>query len=254
MKSRWTADEKIKLIALYSDTRLSIAEIAVSLGRSKQAIHNMLAKLGIANRCKKLVMPAQVTPEEARIHAHVCGDGSLGIAKRKRGNKSELEYEVTYTNKDSVLLNEFKADVKSVYNRVASQSGWNVKFSSKRVFERLKELGAGDSHTWYISDQILESQKDVKRAWIRAFWDDEGTVGRNGLLASSVNHHGLSQVCDMMRSIGVPAHITGPYRDKTSFKWHLRVNKRDVASFAMNIGFNSPQKLSELMRFLHPLN
>ena len=246
----WKPDEKSKLIQLYSDASLTIAKMAAILGRSKPAVHNMLCKLKAANRCKKVRIPAEITPEEARIHAHICGDGSLSISRRKRGKAQEFEFKIRYTNNDQLLLDEFKQDVKMVYNRVATKSGVDIGFSSKRVLERLKGLGAGNSHSWCIADDIFRGPIEVRKAWLRAFWDDEGTVRSDGLVASSVNYGGLTQVCSMMHSVGVRAHITGPYRDKESLKWHLRTNKVDVASFATNVGFASSRKAGKLTEIL----
>lgn len=244
---RWKLDEKFKLITLYLDAKLTIAKIAAILGRSKPATHNMLCRLKIANRCKLIVhIPNQITPEEARVHAHVCGDGSLSISERKRRKTRELEFRVRYTNKDRALLEEFKQDVKIVYNRAVTKYRCDLAFSSKRVFKHLKDLGAGDSHSWFISERISKGSIEVRKMWLRAFWDDEGTVRADGLVASSVNYIGLVQVCSMMHSVGVNAHITGPYRDKGSLKWHLRVNKKDVVYFATNIGFTSPMKANKL--------
>ena len=249
---RWKQAEKYKLIHLYLSSKITITEIAKILGRSNPAIHDMVRRLKIANRCKiKVRLPTRVSPEEARVHAHICGDGSLSITKRKRRKTIELEYRIRYTNSDDVLLEEFKRDVNAVYNRSMSKSGYEVGFSSKRVFKHLKELGAGGSYSWSVSSLIYKGSFEIRKMWLRAFWDDKGTVRTDGLLASSVNYLGLAQACGMMQSVGVKAHITGPYQDKGSLKWHMRVNKMDVAAFLENVGFLSPRKsdkLAELVR------
>src|SRR3989337_1344779 len=131
-------------------------------------------------------------PEEARIAAHVCSDGwmstyvekdSLQIVNGRRYHRDRRRYEVGYCNTNKKLLEEFSKDVLGVYKiRVRRRKSTDLVFKSKRVFSRIKELGGGNTQGWRIGKEILESKKIVKIFWLRAFFDDEGTVDRTNFV------------------------------------------------------------------------
>ncbi len=75
----------------------------------------------------------EVTPELARIHAHICGDGYTCISKEKRSpgtlvkhprKKLERNIEIlAYTNDCDTLIQEFVNDVKKEFGRKGGAGG-----------------------------------------------------------------------------------------------------------------------------------
>lgn len=190
-------------------------------------------------------------PEEARIAAHVCSDGwmstyvekeSLQIVNGRRYHRNRRRYEVGYCNTNKKLLEEFSKDVLGIYKiTVRKRKSTDLLFKSKRVYSRIKELGGGNTLGWRIGNEILESEKIVKIFWLRAFFDDEGTVDRTNFVVrvKSMNIAGLNQARYLMTAVDVPSRITGPNCDDS---WYLTVSRRDLMRFKKTIGFNHPEK------------
>lgn len=166
---------------------------------------------------------------------------ALQIVNGRRYHRDRMRYEVRYCNTEEILLRQYAEDMNTVYGVNPSISNEVVKTRSKRIFNRLNELGAGGSHEWHVADEVMEAEDAAKQAWLQAFFDDEGTVDKRSgrIRLKSVNKEGLKDAIRLMDEIGVQAHLTGPNCDDT---WYLNVNKADVPSFFENIGFTHPMK------------
>lgn len=201
-----------------------------------------------------------MNPKEARIAAHVCSDGwmityleknSLQIVKGRRYHRDRRRYEVGYCNTNKKLLDEFTNDIFDVYKiRVRKRKLTDLVFKSKRVYLRVEELGGGNTLGWNIGKEIQNSNKRIKGYWLRAFFDDEGTVDKTNFVVrvKSMNMTGLNQAKSLMSSIGVTSRITGPNIDNS---WYLTISRKDLADFQKNIGFNHPEKKSLLYNILN---
>ena len=123
-------------------------------------------------------------------------------------------------------------------------------FKSKRVYSRIKGLGGGNTRSWSIGKEILQSKKRVKSFWLIAFFDDEGTIDKTKFVVrvKSMNEIGLIQARGLMDTIGIPSRITGPNCDDS---WYLTVSRRDLKKFKKEIGFNHPGKKLWLDKILN---
>lgn len=129
-------------------------------------------------------------PEKARIHAHICGDGDILFYIRKRspsslktswGKKDEYKvYMIEYNNTSQKLCFQFINDIKTVYGNDVyiyyRKSKERVVVRRKLIYQEMIKLGAENSRKWLISEEIMNASKEIKAAWIRAFFDDEATV------------------------------------------------------------------------------
>ena len=210
----------------------------------------------------------KITLEEARIAAHVCGDGYLCLYKCKR-SVSDLAhhkrkdayrniFQIGYCNTELSLLNTFQSDILKVFTlKTRLMKGNTIVFNSKRAFERIQFLGGGKSRSWFISKEIINANKNAQIEWIKAFFDDEAYVeiNNNRLCVNSVNKEGLKQVQKMLQNLGIK-HVTfnGPYscayRDKECISFRLTVLKRSVKDYAKIIGFAHPQKIQKLKEII----
>ena len=196
-----------------------------------------------------------VSVEEARIHAHICGDGylttyiekrALQIVRGRRYYRPRMRYVIGYSNSEPMLIEEFVRDVKQAYgiNCRVLMRGRNLeaRFRSKRAFMRLRELGAGKSHEWFVGEEIINADEDIRREWLRAFFNDEARVTptESRIRIKSVNLHGLKLVSLMLMSLGIQNHITGPNSDET---WYLVITKHDVIRYIRRVGFLHPKKV-----------
>jgi hypothetical protein len=205
-----------------------------------------------------------LTPEEARVAAHVCGDGYLCLYKCKRALSEQIKHPrknayrniflTGYCNTEPVLLDEFKRDVWLVY-------GLKVQFNrkdtrtvrSKWVFERIKSLGGGKSRDWFISKEIIHSNKKIICAWLRAFFDDEAHIDpkRGRICVNSVNFLGLKQVCKLLKKVGVRKSVFyGPYKYNECISFRLTIPRESIKDYFEKVGFNHPAKIKNMQKIL----
>jgi hypothetical protein len=243
----WTAEEEKELKNLYTSTKLPIENIAKIIGRSVSALNARLIKLKVKRRHpKKFKYPSKIIPALARIHAHICGDGYLSVKQEKdiygpwakyRRNSIRKKYIVGYCNNNQELLKEFQQDVFNVFGLKGQKIEKNeIRVSSKRLWEFLKEMGASDSYSWSIPESIINGSKEIQKNWIRAFFDDEADFDDDGRIrVKIVNKRALAQVMEMLKKF-VPCHLTpkkGYYWGKTVC---LNINKKDTPKFFSQIG------------------
>ena len=197
--------------------------------------------------------------EIARMHAHLCGDGDMGIYIEKRGirdiiryNRKKIfmkSYRVRYTNNKINLLKEFKKDAKNAFDA----KGWirknECRIKSKEIFTTLKTLGASGSRSWYIPKEVFESKRIVRAEWLRAFCDDESTVDTENkrIRIKSVNFNGLNQVKNLFETVDIYSRITGPNIDGT---WYLNVPKTEISKFAALITLGHTEKQRRILQIL----
>ena len=196
-----------------------------------------------------------MTPEEARIVAHVCGDGSLFQSTEKtlqivRGRKYKQlrkRYYIDYCNYDQGLLDEFARDLLTVYGISSRRTKDSVRTKSKRVFDRIRQLGCGQTYDWYVSKEVFNSSKDCKRAWLRAFFDDECTVSNNPrryVKIKSMNKKGLKQVGKLLDEFSIQYRFTGPNCDNS---FYLTISRAEfIRKFAEEIGLNQQARKARL--------
>lgn len=200
-------------------------------------------------------MNLQVTPAFAKIHAHICGDGYLYHYREKdhygpygkyRKNPYRTRYRVVYTNTRSELLKDFRRDLTSVFGvKGLSYEGkypkLDVRVNSKRIYDTLRELGAGGSFVWRIPKLIEKGSLEVQKAWLQAFFDDEADFDENEkgevfrIRVKCVNKPGLLQVKNMLEKF-VPCNLL----PKEGFYWGktvcINIKKADVSKFFSEIG------------------
>lgn len=249
----WNKREEKTFKKLYLETNLTLEEIAKVVGRSVPALNNRLSKLQIKRRRQfKYTCPSEVTPALARIHAHVSADGFLYTVTEKdiygpwakyRKNPIRKRYIIGYSNTKKELLKEFAQDIFEVFGLkiISNKNKHEVRVKSKKLWEFLQAMGAGGSYEWTIPDSIIEGSKNIKKSWLRAFFDDEARFDKNEkgellrIRLKSVNKKGVCQVADILRTF-VPCHITprkGLYTDKTVY---LNIRRKDINNFFIKIG------------------
>lgn len=234
---------------MFLEKKLPIAEIAVKLNRTPAWINTALSNFGIPRKrsLPKCQIPSLITPEIARIHAHICGDGHLfsyrepdsyGYLKTYKTGKFRLRYGVAYTNLNLKLIRSFTEDVQRAFGikPLYYPKIYRVRVKSREVWSYLKNLGAGGSREWRIPEEITGGPALIRAAWISAFFDDEAHfVPTGGIRVRSVNRPGIEQIVTMLRAF-VPCHVTpshGLYPDGSCY---LAVPKSAQAQFLKVIG------------------
>lgn len=245
---RWTKEEEKKLKHLYLRTKTPVEEICRIIDRSPPAIQNRLKILGFKKRRFPIIArhPDKVTPALARIHAHICGDGCMYTLREKdsygpwakyRKRAYRTKYNTCYTNTNPKLLKEFRQDIQEVFGIKGKKlRDFDIRLNSKRIWRLLKEMGAGNSHEWSIPKSITQGSSNVKKSWIRAFFDDEAYFNDRGRIrVKCVNKKGLQQITKILNEF-IPCNLLpkkGSYWGNT---FCISINKKDAPKYFSKIG------------------
>ena len=82
----------------------------------------------------------------------------------------------------------------------------------------------------------MEVNKEIKKNWIRAFFDDEACFNDGGRIrVRSVNRKGITQVMKMLREF-LPCHITPKKKYYPDGSIYLNINKIDTEKYFFKIG------------------
>ena len=194
-----------------------------------------------------------LTKEKARIIAHLIGDGAHYRCK----HDYNLKYEVT----DTELLKSFEDDVVKVYGlelkyhyNPSGKTGKLIPFvrlRSKLAYEDLLKYASYFSKDWRIKDELLKSSKEIKKEFLKAFFDDEGSIckeGKRGIIKLySINLQGLRQIQKLLIGFNIQGKIYPGYGLKRNV---YAILIRDLRLFHDKIGFNLKRKQDKLEKFI----
>ncbi|MGY4884052.1 MAG: hypothetical protein ACP5NZ_00545 [Nanobdellota archaeon] len=179
-----------------------------------------------------------ISPELVRIHAHLCGDGSVFIFRTKEKDR-KLRGGVGYYNKNQILLDKFRGDFNKLFGvKMKMRKNKEVVIRSvKRARLFIENFGEFGSRKWRIHDKIKNSSKEIKLEWLKAFFEDEAYDEKayDRLKIKSVNKNGLMDAKELLDSMNITSKITGPNSDKS---YYLTIPK-----FSKIIEFNGFVKL-----------
>lgn len=191
----------------------------------------------------------KLTIAKARIIAHLIGDGAV--------YQSNHDYNMKYEVKDLQLLSSFEKDMLSVYGLKLTKGFKNsgitgkpipfVRLRSKLAYEDLLQYATYNSKDWRIKNWILSSSKNIKREFLKAFFDDEGSIvpqGKKGIIKLySINKYGLKQVQKILLEFNINSELNSGYGAKRNV-YALLI--KDLKKFYNEIGFNLERKQKKL--------
>jgi hypothetical protein len=208
-----------------------------------------------------------ISPELARIVAHIAGDGYSCVYQQKRSEKelishprkkkTQTRWYVRYVNTEPALIKQFTDDVKKEFNRkVVPKKKYEYEVSSKWIYEMVTRLGALKSFTWFIPEEVISASSEVRTAWLQAFFDDEAhvSVPQKRIVLNMVNEKGLKQVQKVLGEFGINSNLRGPYKCRQFFSYHLTIYRDSIANYAKFVGFNHPKKKRHLAQIVKNLN
>ena len=161
----------------------------------------------------------EVSEELARVHAHLCGDGSVFIYKTKEKNR-QLRAEIGYYNNNQRLLDNFRSDFSKVFNVKMSMKKKKVIIKSIKLYNILIErFGSFHSRVWRIPEIIKNSNKELKLEWLKAFFEDEAYHEKryNRMRIKCMNLNGLKDAKEILDSLNIISRITGPNCDDSFY-------------------------------------
>lgn len=209
-----------------------------------------------------------VSPELARITAHICGDGYISVVKQKRSQRElvthsrkniiKTQWFTRYVNTEPALVQQFIDDVKKEFHRVTViKKKHEYEVSGKWIYNLVKDLGAGKSKDWFISKEILLADKRIKSDWLRALFDDEAyvSIAQKRITLNMVNKKGLEQIQKLLNEFHIKSTLRGPYTCKEKFfSFHLCIYQDSILNYSTFINFHHPKKKARLKEIVQRLN
>ncbi|MBI2124445.1 hypothetical protein HYT92_01510 [Candidatus Pacearchaeota archaeon] len=180
-----------------------------------------------------------LTPAFAEIIGLLCAEGSHIISYsnywgtdrgRKRFYKNDKSERIEISNKDKLLLLHYSQLLLKEFNYVAkSTKHYKVNICKMSIIKEIigcTELG----HTkWKVPDFIIQSGNEVKVAFIRGYFDGDGTVS-NSIRMFSTNNSGLNQVSKLLQDLGFKPYFEKPMikeNRKPLYVIHIRQKERE---------------------------
>ncbi len=192
----------------------------------------------------------RLTPAKARIIAHLIGDGCAC--------RSGSDYHIKYASNDEALLEQFSKDMCFAYGlrtkRYLERSGKTgkplplVHARSKRAFLDLMQYSSFYSREWIVPADIQQGNPEIRRAFLQAFFDDEGTAflvkGRLMIRAYSINKPGLIAVQRMLSDCRIETRLRSGFGMRRNV---YGIEIIDQERFAARIGFSLKRKQDILL-------
>jgi intein-encoded DNA endonuclease-like protein len=198
--------------------------------------------------------PQNLTPAKARLIARLKGDGAIF--------RSGTNYIIKYEVKDKEQLVSFANDVKDVFGLdmkwMKHRSGITgrlldlVWLRSKLAFEELNKFGKFRSEDWSIPDELLTSSTEVKREFIKAMFDDDGSVivGDRQVRLYSINRKGLKEMSKLLVEFGIRTKLKAGYGERRNVFALVIKDRESMERFANSINFNLKRKRIKLSNIL----
>jgi len=222
-------------------------------------------KSNLSGREVYITFPLKIEREIGSIVGHVLGDGSID----KRYNQ------VFYSNSNKGLLEKFSYHMKKVFKiepRIWAQMTSN--FEGKTRWEkRLKEINElkkdRNCGLFYpticgvllniifdnfsigknkkITDKIKKTNKNFKMGLIRAFFDDEGTVGEKSIRVFQDRKDILIDIRDFLKEFDISTKEVKKYVKREKDRYYLDIHRKsNLIKFRDKIGFTSSKKMNKL--------
>jgi len=189
-----------------------------------------------------------LTKEKARLIAHLIGDGCV--------YKCRTDYNIKYEVTDTDLLEQFEKDLISVYG-LKPTKGLNpsgktgklipyVRLRAKRAYDDLVTYCNFFSDKWKVPSPIFDAGKEIKIEFLKALFDDEGTVisKEKEIRLYSINLLGLEQIQEILHEFNISSKIRNGYGQKRNV--YGLVVKKDIIIFKQILGFNCIRKQNKL--------
>lgn len=209
----------------------------------------------------------KLTPAKAYILGVVgLGDGCISISTDKSWN-------IGMSSKDIEFINEFARCVKEVYGfdcsirtikqgREAFGAGNSIYVAglySKEVVDDILRYGEYKHfkhHTGRVPNAIKEADLGIKSAYLRAFFDSQGSLqkGKNRCISAiKADERSVDEIAHLLSTLGIRSKIYSRLDKKYGVKqWTLVISRRKfIERFAKLIGFTIERKkriLNEMLK------
>ena len=182
---------------------------------------------GIPTRIKK--QKEFLTEPKIRVIGHLLFDGCVF--------QSGFGCSIKYTNSSKQLIDQFIRDIKEVYGinkyTLLEREGkfaiiYEVIFRSKLMYEDLIDYFPSYStsnNTIEIPKIIMENEDNLKLEFLRAFWEDEGSISHTGrLMADLKSEKVINQLATLHKYFGLKYYLY-KYKEYTGYMYKISLSR-----------------------------
>ena len=195
------------------------------------------------NKRAAVRLPDVVDQDFAAVLGYLIGDGHISEAKRVIGlTTGDEEQADRFAHLTCVL---FDVETRKKWD----DGRWRVLFSSATVTDFLKHLGLKTgvcARAKDVPDVILRSPGPVVASFLRAYFDCDGYVGKQGVILSTASDAMSRTVQLLLLNFGILSSRR-PHKDGC---WHVHVAGRSAEVFEREVGFGLTRKREALRRYL----
>ena len=226
-------------------------------------------KFGYSAREARISFPIRVNRELGSIIGHILGDGSIDSKYRQ----------ISFSNSEKVLLKEFSDNMQKIFcleprmwmqeNPDFGNTQWD-----KRI-ENIDDLLVGRNCSLFyptvcgvllnllfddfavgkekrITNNLLLADREFKIGLIRAFYDDEGSVGDNNIRLYQDRKEILGIFKKLLEEFGITSSGIKTYYKRERERYYFDIfRKSNLKKFEKEIGLTSPKKIIKLRAILN---
>jgi len=186
------------------------------------------------------------TPEKAYILGVICGDGYINY-KDRYVSLETISVEFIQKFRQS-FVNVYGTQYKGSFAPTCNGK-YRTTISGREMTRDLRRY-LGDSNrtfNWRIPNQILRSNKTCKAAFLKGFFDSEGSVDKKfSLRIHSSNVYGLEQIMSLLKNLSIKS---GDIKNGKNCKKIIISGRDNIVGFINLIGTSIPYKY-EKMKYL----
>jgi stage V sporulation protein R len=195
------------------------------------------------NKRQPTQVPSHIDEHFGAFLGYLIGDGHISEVKRTIG----------ITTADEEQIDGFSQLVTELFGvplkRQWDAGRWRVHFSSPHIVDLLKHLGLATgvcARVKNVPDCILRSPQSVVSAFLRAYYDCDGSAGDAGVILSTSGPEMSKMVQLLLLNFGILSRRR-PHKDGC---WHVHTMGKSVEVFEQEIGFGLPRKQRALREYV----
>lgn len=239
----------------------TILSIANKIGISKEEIEKNIVEIkskvllkrrggSSGKSINKPKLPIKIDNDLIEILGHICGDGSIGRSHPNKG------ISLRYTNSEPALIESFKEKVKKVFGNIEpnmqvrngpsyKRENYQLQYPTIVSLFILSIFDCQSNEKKDIPNFIFELSKKAKYRFLRALYDDEGTVAVEDKSITI----GLKpkEVVNKIRSLLANLDFNPSKIFFSGEIYKIKIGKsKDIRLFKRLIGFKHPLKTRKL--------
>ena len=193
---------------------------------------------------KKVKIEKGISKEKVRIMSNLLFDGAV--------YNNKYHYSIMYVNSSKELINEFIRDMFTLYKIKpttieSEETYYRVKYLSKLIYYDLINYfeSFSTSNNKCLIPSIILNNDNFKIIILRAFWENEGSISKDGKLSSDLkNYEVIKQLSKSHNYFGLKHYISRYWKNGFAYKLILNKNKENYQKF-IELGLFSKSKVNK---------